>query len=462
MKTLLKKPPGCRRAHGLETKLWTLDRATWFALLLTHLVLTSVRAGPNVVAWGNNDRPPNTAQNYVPSDLENAVAITGGSSHSLALKADGTVVAWGVSSFETKVPVGLKDAVAIAAGYFHSLALKADGTVTAWGFDSEGPTQVPPGLTNVVAIAAGGNQSLALKADGTVVAWGHPGQSRVPAGLWNVVAIAAGYEHSLALKADGTVVAWGDNDSGQINVPAELTDVVAIAAGGYHSLALKSDGTVAAWGFNDLGQIDVPDGLTNVVAVAGGYGYSLALIGGGSPRLGRPLAGRTVAYGTTVWLSITATGASPLSYQWRFNGTNLPGAAQATLVLTNLQFNQAGAYSVMVSNPLGAVASAEMVLGVLPLVAILQPQSQTSFPGATVSFSGTAAGPGPLSYQWQFNGVDLAGATNRTLVLTNVQLNQAGRYVVTVSNASGIARSAEATLSISLVTAWGGDDSRLG
>ena len=344
MKTLLKKPPGCRRAHGLETKLWTLDRATWFALLLTHLVLTSVRAGPNVVAWGNNGSPPNTAQDYVPSDLENAVAITGGSSHSLALKADGTVVAWGLEN----------------------------------------------------------------------------------------------------------------------RVPAELTDVVAIAGGCNHSLALKAEGTVAAWGLNHLGQIDVPDGLTNVVAVAGGGGYSLALIGGGSPLLGRPLAGRTVAYGTMVWLSITATGASPLSYQWRFNGTNLPGAAQATLVLTNLQFNQAGAYSVMVSNPLGAVASAEMVLGVLPLVAILQPQSQTSFPGATVSFSGIAAGPGPLSYQWQFNGVDLAGATNRTLVLTNVQLNQAGRYVVAVSNASGIARSAEATLSISLVTAWGGDDSRLG
>lgn len=62
--------------------------------------------------------------------------------------------------------------VNIASGEFHSLALKADGTVVAWGRNDEGQTDVPPGLSEVVAIAAGDSHSLALKADGTVEAWG--------------------------------------------------------------------------------------------------------------------------------------------------------------------------------------------------------------------------------------------------------------------------------------------------
>jgi hypothetical protein len=130
--------------------------------------------------------------------------------------------------------------VAIAGGGYHSLALKNNGTVTAWGDNSSGQTSVPPGLSNVVAIAAGGYHSLALLTNGTVVAWGEngAGQTNVPAGLSNVVAVAAGGFHSLALKKDGTVVAWGDNTAGQTNVLIGLSKVVAITAGYLHSMAL--------------------------------------------------------------------------------------------------------------------------------------------------------------------------------------------------------------------------------
>ncbi len=68
---------------------------------------------------------------------------------------------------QTNVPAGLTNVVAIAGGSYHSLALKYDGTVVAWGDDSAGQTNVPPGLNNVVAIAAGGFHSLALKNDGS-------------------------------------------------------------------------------------------------------------------------------------------------------------------------------------------------------------------------------------------------------------------------------------------------------
>ena len=72
----------------------------------------------------------------------------------------------------------------IAAGFLHSVALKADGTVVAWGWNDSGQGTVPAGLTGVVAVAAGSEHNLALKADGTVVAWGanHGGQSSVPRG----------------------------------------------------------------------------------------------------------------------------------------------------------------------------------------------------------------------------------------------------------------------------------------
>ena len=70
------------------------------------------------------------------------------------------------------MPSGLSNVVAIAAGESHSLALTAEGRVVAWGGNYYGQTNVPSGLSNVVAIAAGWYHSLALTAEGRVVAWG--------------------------------------------------------------------------------------------------------------------------------------------------------------------------------------------------------------------------------------------------------------------------------------------------
>jgi hypothetical protein len=214
----------------------------------------------------------------VPGGLTNVVAIAAGYLHSLALKADGTVVAWGDNLFgQSTVPAGLTQVVAVSGGVYHSLALTAEGTVVKWGQDSG---SVPAGLTNAVALAAGHSHDLALKADGTVIAWGGTlyGEASVPPGLGNVVAVGAGVFHSLALKADGTVVAWGDNRAGQTNVPPDLTNAVAIACGDLHSLALRADGTVTAWGANSVGQTNVPDALAKVAAIAAGQGHNLALV----------------------------------------------------------------------------------------------------------------------------------------------------------------------------------------
>ena len=202
----------------------------------------ALRENGTVVAWGDQAG----SANFVPTNLVGVAAIAAGWNHNLALLTNGTVSAWGVNGAALdwhliEVPGDLTNATAISAGALHSLALRSNGTVTAWGYNASGQTNVPANLSNVVAVAAGGQHSLALKRDGTVVGWGwnNSGQCNAPSGLSNVMAIAAGWEHSVALKNDGSLVAWGDNSSGQTNVPAGLLEGKLITARGDHTLVSR-------------------------------------------------------------------------------------------------------------------------------------------------------------------------------------------------------------------------------
>jgi alpha-tubulin suppressor-like RCC1 family protein len=279
--------------------------------------------------------------------LTSVMSISAGATHTLALKTDGTVWGWGYNGYGELgdgssgnfrlniVRAGtLTSVVSIASGDDHSLAVKSDGTIWAFGLNNSGqlgdatnaqrvtPVQVS-GFTGGVAVGAGTAHSFALKSDGSQWAWGSNsnGQlgigtlanSLIPvassacasgtfqgAGKSSVASrLSATQNYSLAVKGDGTVVGSGENTYGQLGdgtttnrssavAAAGLSGIVGISAGWYHALAVKNDGTVRAWGFGGNGQlgdgtviskptpIQVP-GLSGIVAVAAGDRHSLAL-----------------------------------------------------------------------------------------------------------------------------------------------------------------------------------------
>ncbi|OYU44503.1 MAG: RCC1 repeat-containing protein, partial [Burkholderiales bacterium PBB4] len=251
-------------------------------------------------------------------------AVSVGKEHSLALQADGAVLAWGSDrdgqlgqgrqTYETRpgVVARLSGIQSIGTGPNHALAVHSDGSLWTWGSngngqlgdDSNADRSLPVkarAIGRVKAACGGDAYSAAVDADGTVWTWGDRltlgtgalESTRVPAklpGLAGIQSLACGYGHLLALRQDGKVWAWGTNDEGQLGdgsrvqrlVPTEvpgLSNVKMLVAGHSFSAALKHDGTVWEWGVRQ--PFDTPrgtarelpqqtPGLTDVVSLAGG------------------------------------------------------------------------------------------------------------------------------------------------------------------------------------------------
>jgi len=311
------------------------------------------------------------------------VAMAAGGSHTLALCSDGTLAAWGSNSsgqlgdnttFQRTTPVAVntasgvsslfgKKVIAISAGSSHSLALCSDGTVSSWGNGSQnqlgnglGVSRVPQ-LVNtaaasalngktVVAVAAGLVHNLVLCSDGTVATWGYnlsgqlgsnstasrsvPTVVNTASGVSSlfgktVVAVAAGSSHSLALCSDGTLAAWGLNSSGQVGdntstsrlVPVAVNTVsgtsalagktvASLVGGGTHSLVLCTDGSLAAWGSNASGQVGdnsttnrlVPTAVSAASGVSALFGKTVtAIVAGSSHSLAQTADGTLTGWG---------------------------------------------------------------------------------------------------------------------------------------------------------------------
>jgi hypothetical protein len=158
--------------------------------------------------------------------------------------------------------------------------------------------------------------------------------------------------------------------------------------------------------------------------------------------------------------SVVASGSTPFTYQWYFNGSAVGGGGQSsTLALNNVDTGSDGSYTVVVANTGGSVTSAVAILTVYVLPGIqTQPQNQTVLQGTNVSFSVVTnnSGTPPFSYQWNVNGTNvvngpyISGATNATLTLSNVQPAQAGNVFVVITNNAGSISSSVATLTVNV------------
>ena len=229
--------------------------------------------------------------------------ITSGSGHTLAIKNDGTLWAWGVNirgelgdgTFQgtnTPIQIGISNNwKEVKAGSYHTIALKNDGTLWTWGWNYSGqlgdgtftdkniPTKIGNDNNWVEVYAKVGHQSMALKSDGSLWGWGinQGGQlgdgtnidKNTPTQLVttnNWVKIIPGNYHTMAIKNDGTLWGWGTNEYGQLGdgtntnkyVPTQIgvdNDWKEVSVGFYHTAAIKMNGSLWTWGSNYTGQL---------------------------------------------------------------------------------------------------------------------------------------------------------------------------------------------------------------
>jgi alpha-tubulin suppressor-like RCC1 family protein len=357
-----------------------------FALIVMSNTASSALAAPGATfSWGYNAYGQlgdgSTKDSSVPGAITIAnpkdngtAALAAGGFHSLALRKDGTVWAWGyngngqlgngcivgVDCVNSTTPVQVKlspngpplrGVVAIAAGFWHSMAVTSSGQLYVWGDNtygqlgdgthtSRGSTGAPPFAlgSGIRAIAAGWLHSLAVLNDGSVWAWGYNSNGQLgngssastasPVKVLNggITKVAAGGYHSLALNLSGMVLAWGHNADGQVGggvfvdsfvpvwQPFIDDSVVDIAAGGFHSLALKNDGSLWSWGRNAQGQLGRhTDTSSSPVPSQASVSSVVAMSAGGLFSVATTLDGRVWAWGSNDHGQLAISGGAGVS-----------------------------------------------------------------------------------------------------------------------------------------------------
>jgi len=185
--------------------------------------------------------------------------------------------------------------------------------------------------------------------------------------------------------------------------------------------------------------------VTNMCGTETSRGASLNVLL--PPTITAQPQGADLCLGDDYTLAVTATGTDPLSYQWRKNGADIPGATGSQLVLLDVDTTDSGSYTVLVSNLCGDAVSMAAILNVrTPRTITSQPVGGTICLGDSLSLSVAVDGTGPISYQWALDGVPIPGATSSTYSVAAVDLADAGNYTVMATNVCGTVTSMPATV----------------
>ena len=232
---------------------------------------------------------------------------------------------------------------------------------------------------------------------------------------------------------------------------------ISLQAGSRYAIKLDcsdSSSSIAVW-FKEFASFSGGDfwtrtgsywSLVNGVHAAIGFKTLMASI---PPVITQQPQSQSVVVGNSAAFGVAAQGAPPITFQWRFNGTNIGGATNFNFTIIVAQPANQGQYDVVMSNPGGSVTSAVATLTILSPPSITNPpQSQVVVAGTNALFSVGAIGTPPLSFQWQFYGTNIFLATNAELVVANSQAINSGDYAVVVTNYYGAVTSSIATLTV--------------
>jgi hypothetical protein len=321
----------------------------------------------------------------------------------------------------------------ITARYSHAATLLPNGQVlVAAGENGSGAISqaeiYDPSTGTWMAISSLNNarfgQSATLLPDGTVMeAGGNSGAGSLSsAELYEVSQPCTPYPATAtATVTNGFVVAATvtDGGCGYTNAPEVL--IQGGGGTGATATAVVSNGMVAGLTITDAG-----NGYTSTPTIYIFFPTSI---------ITQPQSLLVNAYSNASF-SVTAVGTEPLSYQWFFDGTNLPGATSSILTISNVEQTNLGTYGVLVTNVFASLTSSNATLSMYPFI-ITPFTGDVADRGTNVILSVGAWGTGPLSYQWFDNGVAVSGATNSALDFSSIQFTNAGQYSVVVSNALG-------------------------
>ena len=363
---------GTQLTRQAPVKIGTGDN--WVAMSTGQGFSMGLKADGTLYTWGNNGKGQlgdgTNLQKSSPglmsvSDIETWLMIVAGANHTLGIKENGTLWAWGLNTAgqlgdgtltqrNSPVQIGTDNNwISVSAGYYFSMGLKADGTLWTWGENSlygqlgDGTTinkNTPAKIGNEkwISISAGNDFCLAIRYDGTLWGWGRNNNGQLGDGTlshknspiqlsfepW--VAIATGSTHSMGLKPNGSLWTWGFNTSGQLadgtnntqrNYPLLIGyhSWVSISTGStaMHAHAIKSDGSLWGWGYNNNGQIGNNSGANfNFHFRIGTENNWLTIAEGGYHSLG-------IKAGGTLW-TWGYDGYGQLGDTYTYNHTNIP------------------------------------------------------------------------------------------------------------------------------------------